>query len=70
MCTSARWNGWKHLSISTTLVMTVLPGINDDQIGEVIQHALQWKCVRGVTLQPVSDVGRQTVEGQTASASR
>ncbi len=52
------------LSISTTLVMTVLPGINDDQIGEVIQHALQWKCVRGVTLQPVSDVGRKTVEGQ------
>lgn len=52
----------KH-GISTTLVMTVLPGINDDQIGEVIQHALQWKCVRGVTLQPVSDVGRQTVDG-------
>ncbi len=50
------------LGISTTLVMTVLPGINDDQIGEVIQHALQWKCVRGVTLQPVSEVGRLNVE--------
>jgi uncharacterized radical SAM superfamily Fe-S cluster-containing enzyme len=54
----------EKLGISTTLVMTVLPGINDDQIGEVIRHALQWKCVRGVTLQPVSDVGRQTVEGK------
>lgn len=51
-------------NISTTLVMTVLPGINEDQIGEVIQHALQWKCVRGVTLQPVSDVGRREVEGE------
>lgn len=44
--------------LSTTLVMTVKRGINDDQIGEVIQHALQYRCVRGVTLQPVSDVGR------------
>lgn len=46
------------LNVSTTLVMTVVPGVNEDQIGEVIQHALQWRCVRGVTLQPVSDVGR------------
>lgn len=53
------------LGISTTLVMTVLPGINDDQIGVVIQHALQWQCVRGVTLQPVSDVGRLTIEHKT-----
>jgi uncharacterized radical SAM superfamily Fe-S cluster-containing enzyme len=49
------------LSISTTLVMTVVSGINDDQIGEVIQHALKWKCVRGVTLQPVSEVGRLVI---------
>ena len=46
------------LGISTTLVMTVVPGVNEDQIGEVIQHALTWRCVRGVTLQPVSLVGR------------
>ena len=52
------------LSLSTTLVMTVVPGINDDQIGEVIRHALEWKCVRGVTLQPVSAAGRLTVEHQ------
>lgn len=55
----------EKLSISTTLVMTVLPGINDEQIGEVIQHALQWKCVRGVTLQPVSEVGRLAVENKS-----
>lgn len=45
-------------AISTTLVMTVIPGVNDHQIGDVIQHALQWRCVRGVTLQPVSEAGR------------
>lgn len=53
------------LNISTTLVMTVLPGINEQQIGEVIQHALTWKCVRGVTLQPVSEVGRLALENKT-----
>jgi len=52
------------LGISTTLVMTVVPGLNDKQIGEVIQHALTWRCVRGVTLQPLSHVGRMTLEGQ------
>lgn len=45
-------------SISTTLVMTVKRGLNDDQIGEVIQFGLQQPCVRGVTLQPVQDAGR------------
>lgn len=44
--------------ISTTLVMTVKRGVNDDEIGAVIQHGLQYRCVRGVTLQPVSDAGR------------
>jgi uncharacterized radical SAM superfamily Fe-S cluster-containing enzyme len=51
----------EELNISTTLVMTIVPGINDLQVGEVIQHALKWRCVRGVTLQPVSDVGRLDV---------
>lgn len=44
--------------ISTTLVMTVKRGVNDGEIGEVIQHGLKYRCVRGVTLQPVSDAGR------------
>jgi uncharacterized radical SAM superfamily Fe-S cluster-containing enzyme len=52
------------MSISTTLVMTVMSGINDKEIGDVIQHALKWKCVRGVTLQPVSEVGRLSVESK------
>jgi uncharacterized radical SAM superfamily Fe-S cluster-containing enzyme len=49
------------LGISTTLVMTVKRGVNDEEIGEVIRFATQQPCVRGVTLQPVQDAGR--VEG-------
>lgn len=44
--------------ISTTLVMTVRRGVNEDEIGEVIRHALTWRCVRGVTLQPEQAAGR------------
>lgn len=44
--------------ISTTLVCTVKRGLNDDEAGELVKHALQWSCVRGVTFQPVQDVGR------------
>jgi len=44
--------------VSTTLVMTVKKGVNDDEIAEIIRDALQWKCVRGVTIQPVQDAGR------------
>ena len=44
--------------ISTTLVVTVKRGINDDEIGEIVRHALEWGCVRGVTFQPVQDAGR------------
>ena len=46
------------LDISTTLVMTVKRGVNDEQIGEVIRFAASQPCVRGVTLQPVQDAGR------------
>jgi uncharacterized radical SAM superfamily Fe-S cluster-containing enzyme len=46
------------LDISTTLVMTVKSGVNDDEIGAVIRHAQAQRCVRGVTLQPVQNAGR------------
>jgi uncharacterized radical SAM superfamily Fe-S cluster-containing enzyme len=45
-------------NISTTLVVTVKRGVNDDEIGEIVRHALEWHCVRGVTFQPVQDAGR------------
>jgi 7,8-dihydro-6-hydroxymethylpterin dimethyltransferase len=45
-------------SISTTLVCAVRKGVNDGEIGEIIRYAQQWRCVRGVTFQPVQDAGR------------
>jgi uncharacterized radical SAM superfamily Fe-S cluster-containing enzyme len=44
--------------LSTTLVVTVKRGVNDHEIGDIVRHALTWQCVRGVTLQPVQDAGR------------
>ncbi|MBI5608947.1 MAG: radical SAM protein [Deltaproteobacteria bacterium] len=44
--------------ISTTLVMTVKRGVNDGEIGAVLDFARQQPCVRGVTLQPVQEAGR------------
>lgn len=44
--------------LSTTLVVTVKRGVNDHEIGAIVQHALSWGCVRGVTFQPVQDAGR------------
>jgi uncharacterized radical SAM superfamily Fe-S cluster-containing enzyme len=44
--------------ISTTLVMTLKKGVNDQEIGRIIDFALQEPCVRGVTLQPIQDAGR------------
>jgi uncharacterized radical SAM superfamily Fe-S cluster-containing enzyme len=44
--------------LSTTLVVTLKKGLNDDEIGSIIDFALQQPCVRGVTLQPIQDAGR------------
>jgi 7,8-dihydro-6-hydroxymethylpterin dimethyltransferase len=46
------------VGLSTTLVMTVRRGTNDDEVGDVLRYALAQRCVRGVTLQPVQDAGR------------
>lgn len=45
-------------NLSTTLVVTLQKGLNDDEIGEIIEYALKQKCVRGVTFQPTSASGR------------
>jgi len=44
--------------ISTTLVVTVKKGLNDGELGDIIEFALQQPCVRGVTFQPIQDAGR------------
>ena len=46
------------VGLSTTLVMTVARGVNDDEMGSVIEYAARQPCVRGVTLQPVQNAGR------------
>ncbi len=45
-------------NVSTTLVVTLKKGRNDDEIGEIIEFALGQPCVRGVTFQPIQAAGR------------
>jgi hypothetical protein len=47
-----------EFNISTTLVVTLKKGLNDGEIGKIIQYGLQQRCVRGVTFQPIQDAGR------------
>jgi uncharacterized radical SAM superfamily Fe-S cluster-containing enzyme len=47
-----------RLGISTTLVVTLQKGLNDGEIGRIIDYALAQPCVRGVTFQPVQAAGR------------
>lgn len=44
--------------VSTTLVVTLKKGLNDGEMGRIIEHALSYKCVRGVTFQPIQAAGR------------
>ncbi|HEY1753318.1 MAG TPA: radical SAM protein [Caulobacteraceae bacterium] len=48
----------ERAQVSTTLVATVKKGVNDDEIADLVRFALDWRCVRGVTFQPVQDAGR------------
>jgi 7,8-dihydro-6-hydroxymethylpterin dimethyltransferase len=48
----------EEAGISTTLVCVVKKGVNDDEAGVIVRHALSYKCVRGITFQPVQDAGR------------
>jgi 7,8-dihydro-6-hydroxymethylpterin dimethyltransferase len=47
-----------ELNLSTTLVVTLQKGMNDHEIGRIIEFALQQRCVRGVTFQPTQISGR------------
>jgi len=48
-----------ELNLSTTLVVTLKKGVNDGEIGRILQHAVEHRCVRGVTFQPIQAAGRQ-----------
>ena len=45
-------------NISTTLVVTLKKGLNDGEIGDILEFALKQRCVRGVTFQPIQAAGR------------
>ncbi|NJR48474.1 MAG: radical SAM protein [Leptolyngbyaceae cyanobacterium CSU_1_3] len=47
-----------EFKISTTLVVTLKKGLNDHEIGRIIEYGLQQRCVRGVTFQPIQAAGR------------
>jgi hypothetical protein len=59
--TEVRKKAIEHLNqfnVSTTLVVTLQKGVNDHEIGEILDYALKQKCVRGVTFQPTQVAGR------------
>lgn len=59
--TEVRKKAIDHLNqfnVSTTLVVTLQKGVNDQEIGAILDYALKQKCVRGVTFQPTQVAGR------------
>lgn len=59
--TEVRKKAIDHLNqfnVSTTLVVTLQKGVNDHEIGAILDYALKQKCVRGVTFQPTQVAGR------------
>ena len=55
---NVRRNAPNELGISTTLVVTVKRGANDQELGRIIEYAVKQPCVRGVVFQPVQTAGR------------
>jgi uncharacterized radical SAM superfamily Fe-S cluster-containing enzyme len=47
-----------RVGLSTTLVVTLQKGLNDGEIGTLIDFALRQRCVRGITFQPTQQAGR------------
>lgn len=59
--TEIRQKAIEHLNavnLSTTLVVTLQKGVNDQEIGKIVDYALQQKSIRGVTFQPTQIAGR------------
>ena len=47
-----------EVGLSTTLVVTLQKGLNDDEIGDILRYGMAQPCVRGVTFQPTQVAGR------------
>ncbi|MBI3509688.1 MAG: radical SAM protein [Bacteroidetes bacterium] len=59
--TDVRTKALEHLNkydLNTTLVVTLEKGLNMDEIGKIIEFAIEQPCVRGVTFQPTQIAGR------------
>jgi uncharacterized radical SAM superfamily Fe-S cluster-containing enzyme len=56
------------VGLSTTLVVTVARGVNDTEVGKIVEYAANQSCVRGVTLQPIHFAGR--TDGVSVDAAR
>jgi 7,8-dihydro-6-hydroxymethylpterin dimethyltransferase len=49
----------EHCGIGVVLVPTVVPGVNDRELGHIVHYAIDhMPCVRGVHFQPISYFGR------------
>jgi len=44
--------------IPINLTATIKRGVNEDEIGQIVKFAVQQRMVRGVTFQPITNVGR------------
>lgn len=47
-----------EFGLSTTLVVTLKKGLNDGEIGEMMDFAVKQRAVRGITFQPIQIAGR------------
>ncbi|MEQ1832446.1 MAG: radical SAM protein [Candidatus Eisenbacteria bacterium] len=68
---SVREQAIAHLNefnLSTTLVVTLEKGVNDGEIGAILEYAARQRCVRGVTFQPVQSAGR--LDGYAGASER
>jgi len=57
-----------RVQLSTTLVVTLARGVNDGEVGRLVEFAAAQRCVRGITLQPVQFAGR--TDGLSAQRER
>lgn len=49
-------------NVPVTIVATIVRGVNDRQIGDIVRFGLETPCVRGVNFQPVAFFGRGPAE--------
>ncbi len=52
----------QRAGVPATLVVTLAAGVNDGEVGEILEFALAHPAVRGVAFQPVQHAGRQAAD--------